>query len=233
VNAPYTESESTVTTQSPVRLVLVDDCDLAVAGINSLLAPYADRVELIDNRHALAHPEDLDVILYEPVGQSSMSQALLKDLQRGSEARAAVFSWAPAGQLASANRHLVKTLTASQLVVAVEELAEGRHDEFEVPDSDDVIASVAPVATLPQEEVDPVLASLTPRETDIVARIVAGRSNREIGEELVLSVNSVKTYIRSAYRKMGVERRTQAVLWGLEHGFGESNAVAAVPSLVG
>ena len=28
----------------------------------------------------------------------------------------------------------------------------------------------------------------------------------------------MKTYIRSAYRKMGVERRTQAVLWGLDNG---------------
>jgi len=220
-------------TQSPVRMVLVDDCDLAVAGIHALLEPYAERVELVDSRSALAHPEDLDVILYEPVGQSSMSQALLKDLQRGSEARAAVFSWAPSTEVASANRHLVKTLTASQLVVAVEELAEGRFDDSEVPDSEDIIASVTPVATLPQEEIDPVLASLTPRETDIVSRIVAGRSNREIGEELVLSVNSVKTYIRSAYRKMGVERRTQAVLWGLEHGFGETSSAADAGSLVG
>ena len=29
---------------------------------------------------------------------------------------------------------------------------------------------------------------------------------------------SVKTYIRTAYRKMGVQRRTQAMLWALEHG---------------
>jgi NarL family two-component system response regulator LiaR len=34
-----------------------------------------------------------------------------------------------------------------------------------------------------------------------------------------LSINSVKTFIRSAYRKIGVQSRTQAVLWGTEHGF--------------
>ena len=34
-----------------------------------------------------------------------------------------------------------------------------------------------------------------------------------------LSVNSVKSYIRSIYRKIGVKSRTQAVLWGVEHGF--------------
>ena len=34
-----------------------------------------------------------------------------------------------------------------------------------------------------------------------------------------LSINSVKSYIRSTYRKIGVNSRTQAVLWGIEHGF--------------
>ena len=29
----------------------------------------------------------------------------------------------------------------------------------------------------------------------------------------------MKTYIRTAYRKIGVERRSQAVLWGIKHGF--------------
>ncbi len=61
---------------------------------------------------------------------------------------------------------------------------------------------------------------LTPREIDIIGLIVAGMSNREISDELVLSVNSVKTYIRTAYRKMGVARRTQAMRWALDHGIG-------------
>jgi DNA-binding CsgD family transcriptional regulator len=37
-----------------------------------------------------------------------------------------------------------------------------------------------------------------------------------------LSPNSVKSYIRSAYRRIGATSRSQAVLWGIEHGFGES-----------
>jgi DNA-binding CsgD family transcriptional regulator len=35
-----------------------------------------------------------------------------------------------------------------------------------------------------------------------------------------ISINTLKSYIRSAYRKMGVERRAQAVRWGIEHGAG-------------
>jgi DNA-binding CsgD family transcriptional regulator len=58
--------------------------------------------------------------------------------------------------------------------------------------------------------------ALTGREHQIVALIAQGHSNREISEQLYLSINSVKTYIRSAYRKIGVTRRTQAVIWFIE-----------------
>ena len=59
--------------------------------------------------------------------------------------------------------------------------------------------------------------TLTPRETQILTLIARGYSNQEIAEALYLSINSIKTYIRSAYRRIGVERRTQAVLWALNH----------------
>ena len=60
---------------------------------------------------------------------------------------------------------------------------------------------------------------LTLREADVVAMIVRGLSNREIAEACCLSINSVKSYIRSAYRKMDVPSRSQAVKWGVQHGF--------------
>ena len=60
---------------------------------------------------------------------------------------------------------------------------------------------------------------LSPREAEIIALITQGLSNQEIADRAFLSINSVKTYIRTAYRKMGVQRRSQAVLWGVQHGF--------------
>jgi NarL family two-component system response regulator LiaR len=60
---------------------------------------------------------------------------------------------------------------------------------------------------------------LSSREAQIVALIVRGLSNQEIAEAAFLSINSVKTYIRTAYRKMGVTRRSQAVVWAMQHGF--------------
>ena len=60
---------------------------------------------------------------------------------------------------------------------------------------------------------------LSPRESDVLGLVTAGLSNQAIASTLFLSINSVKTYIRSTYRKMGVATRPQAVLWAIQHGF--------------
>ena len=78
--------------RTPLTATLVDDNDLAVAGLEALLAPYGERVRLVDVRTALAHPEDLDVVLYEPMQQSAFSASMLRNLQASAQAQAVVFS---------------------------------------------------------------------------------------------------------------------------------------------
>jgi len=60
---------------------------------------------------------------------------------------------------------------------------------------------------------------LTLREAELLGYIVRGLSNQEVADETFLSINSVKSYVRSAYRKMDVANRSQAVAWGIQHGF--------------
>ena len=60
---------------------------------------------------------------------------------------------------------------------------------------------------------------LTDRESEILALITQGMSNAEVAALTYLSPNTVKSYIRTIYRKIGVSSRTQAVLWGVQHGF--------------
>lgn len=60
---------------------------------------------------------------------------------------------------------------------------------------------------------------LTRREAEVLTLIVAGHTNAYIAESLSVSINSVKSYIRSAYRRMDVVSRSQAVAWGVLHGF--------------
>lgn len=59
---------------------------------------------------------------------------------------------------------------------------------------------------------------LSAREVQVLALIAAGLTNQEIADRVFVSINSVKTYVRSAYRKIGVNSRSQAAVWGLQHG---------------
>ena len=68
---------------------------------------------------------------------------------------------------------------------------------------------------------------LTARERETLAHIATGKSNDEIARQMEISLNSVKSYIRSAYRKLGVTRRSQAVIWGFQHGLLEDEGDAA------
>ena len=52
---------------------------------------------------------------------------------------------------------------------------------------------------------------LTPREVEVLKEIVAGLSNKEIEEKLVISRNTVRTHIKNLYGKLEVSSRTKAV----------------------
>jgi DNA-binding NarL/FixJ family response regulator len=62
-------------------------------------------------------------------------------------------------------------------------------------------------------------AQLTHREVLVLGDIVKGFANAEIASRQSISHNTLKSVIRSTYRKMGVTTRAQAVSWGLQHGF--------------
>jgi DNA-binding NarL/FixJ family response regulator len=63
-------------------------------------------------------------------------------------------------------------------------------------------------------------AGLTERELEVLELVAAGFTNTEVAAALFVSVNTVKTYIRTAYRRIGAERRQHAVIWALERGLG-------------
>lgn len=64
--------------------------------------------------------------------------------------------------------------------------------------------------------------SLTRRETEVLDLIARGLSNNEIAEATSLSINSIKSFIRSAYRKIGVEDRAHAIEWAQDRGYGRA-----------
>ena len=60
-------------------------------------------------------------------------------------------------------------------------------------------------------------AALTPREREVLALVVAGRSNREIADDLVLSERTVARHIANMYEKLGVHGRAEVTAYALRH----------------
>jgi LuxR family maltose regulon positive regulatory protein len=68
----------------------------------------------------------------------------------------------------------------------------------------------------PRPFTQPLIEPLSERELDVLRLIAEGLSNREIGERLFVSTNTVKVHSRSIYGKLGVHNRTQAAARGRE-----------------
>ncbi|MGD8998194.1 MAG: response regulator transcription factor [Anaerolineae bacterium] len=61
-------------------------------------------------------------------------------------------------------------------------------------------------------------AVLSERECEVLALVVEGFTNREIGDELGIARNTVKNHLRSVYAKLNVNNRTQAAAYAVGHG---------------
>ena len=199
-----------------MRVALVNDYELVVVGVAALLEPFRDRVEVVELDANLPVLREVDVILYDTFGQVQGKGVDVDSLVDGGSAKVVIYSWNLHRLLvddsleAGAAGYLSKGLEAEELVDAIERIHAG---ETLLPSGGGTV-NPKPESDWPGKD-----HGLTAREAEIIALITQGLSNQEIAERSYLSINSVKTYIRTAYRKIGVERRAQAVLWGIKHGF--------------
>jgi DNA-binding CsgD family transcriptional regulator len=60
--------------------------------------------------------------------------------------------------------------------------------------------------------------NLTAREVEVLRLLAVGRTNREVADELVLSIRTVERHIANIYAKIGVSRRVEATAYALRHG---------------
>ena len=130
--------------------------------------------------------------------------------------RVVVYTWNFHPDLiASARQHgahgyLSKTLPARELVAALEAVHAG---ELVISDPAPRARSALGLDWPGRTE------GLSDRESEVLALITQGKNNADVARLTYLSPNTVKSYIRSIYRKINVDSRTQAVLWGVQNGF--------------
>ena len=204
-------------TRKPIRIALVDDYDVVVVGIANMLDPYRDRVLIceIDTNQPLE--DAVDIVLYDSFAQAEADQSDLAVLIDNPNARqVVVYTWnfhpdlIESARRKGARGYLSKASPARDLVASLEAVHAG---ELVVNDPPQRLRAASGLDWPGRRE------GLTDREAEILALITQGKSNAEVAQLTYLSPNTIKSYIRSLYRKIEVTSRTQAVLWGVHNGF--------------
>ena len=201
----------------PITVALVDDYDVVVKGVANMFDNYRDRVVVAELDATMGVKDPVDIALYDSFAQPETDDREITTLITNPRAhRVVVYTWNFHPDLiASARQHgahgyLSKTLPARELVAALEAVHAG----------DIVISEPGPrPRSAPGLDWPGRTEGLSDRESEVLALITQGKNNADVARLTYLSPNTVKSYIRSIYRKINAGSRTQAVLWGVQHGF--------------
>lgn len=195
--------------QTRPRVAVVNDYELVVAGLSAILAPFEDRIEVAD---PVAFNDDaaapIDVALYDTFGRPNLEAPELADLvSRDDVSRVAIYSFnfddAAVQQAVAigASAYLSKMTPADVLVDQLVAVAQG-DQVFGVP--------VAATRTARDERGWPGQdLGLSEREAEVVALAALGRRNADIAAALYVTVDTVKTHLARAFRKLDVHNRTE------------------------
>jgi DNA-binding NarL/FixJ family response regulator len=202
--------------QARIRVLSVDDHPLLREGIDIIVGSQVD-MELV--AHAENGQEGIaqyrkhlpDVTLMDlRLPDMSGIEAIIDIRKEFPEARIAVLTTFE-GDVeiqraleAGARAYLLKSAPPKELVEAVRQVHAGKK---RIPPH--IAARLA--EHLSDED-------LTTRETEVLRKVAEGNRNRDIGERLFISEDTVKVHIKHIMEKLGASDRTQAVAIGLRRG---------------
>lgn len=201
-----------------VRVFVVDDHDLVREGLRSVLTAQpdlefvgaADGYQSALARLPLASPDVVVVDMQLPDGSGadlcrhvrdhcpSMRSLVLSSFGHDGAVHEAV--------RAGASGYVVKNIGTTELLECIRRVAAGRPlvDQRSAESTRERARSA---------DADARLASLTPRERELLAYLSEGLTNRQIGERMLLSDKTVKNYVSTLMQKLGVERRAGAAAY--------------------
>jgi two-component system, NarL family, response regulator LiaR len=212
-----------------LRVTLINDDELVRRGLVSMLRRYHQDIALVDLSGRCG--TEADIALFDTSATGRDSGASVESLVADPRIRTVVvYTWNFQPWLArevleqGAAGYLSKSLTSAQLVAALHRVHAGNTVVSPATRTNQAVGSEWPG----REE------GLTAREAEVLSLITMGLSNVDVAKRMSVSVNSVKSYIRSCYRKIDVDSRSQAVLWGVAHGLRAgrlTGSTAAGPAL--
>jgi DNA-binding NarL/FixJ family response regulator len=193
----------------PIRLALVNDYEIVLVGVAHMFDLYQDRVAIAEIDLNRPVSDDVDIALYDNFAQPDADDDIQALIDSPHARRVVGYTWnfdehlIETALAKGASGYLSKTLAASELVDALERIHRG-----------EIVVSPAPskMRLSVGQDWPGRSEGLSERESEILALITQGKSNSEVAALTHLSMNSIKTYIRSMYRKIGVTRRTREAL---------------------
>ena len=199
-----------------IRVLIVDDHLALRVGFAAILAesPGIEVVgEASDNKGAIEactalSPDVVSMDLRIPGGGGVEATVAIR--KRVPTARVLIITTFDADEdvyraiQAGASGYLLKGLSSGELVSAIKSVHRG--DTIMPPD----------IAVRLRDR--GLRKDLSPRELEALRLMVAGRSNREIAQQLSIGEESVKTHLKSLFLKLGVADRTQAVIVAIRQG---------------
>ena len=223
-------------TTAPIRILVVDDHTLFRRGLTALLArdPLLCVIgDAADAGQAQRKAQELqpDLILLDNHLPGVNGVDALPALREAApKARILMLTVSEdANDLAAALRggadgYLLKTIEGDALTAAIQRAMQG--DSVIAPEMMSKLvaayrgaASVAPAASAPAvSAVEAAIASLSPRERDILRGIARGASNKEIARENGIVETTVKIHVQHILRKLDVSSRVHAAVIATEHG---------------
>ena len=214
-----------------IRVLLADDQALIRMGFRMVLDAEAD-IEVVgeaaDGAAAITQAKALnpDVVLMDIRMPGVNGIEATAEITRTLDTKVLVLTtfdldeYAFGGLRAGASGFLLKDTRPAELIEAIRTVASG--EAVVSPRITrrmlEMFAGQLPSGATASGQVDPRIASLTPRETEILRLVARGMSNAEIAAELVVSATTVKTHVGSVLAKLGVRDRVQAVVVAYETG---------------
>ncbi|MET9022473.1 response regulator transcription factor [Actinopolymorpha sp. NPDC004070] len=213
----------------PLRIILVDDHEMVLEGLKALLARFRGRVRIVaqsvsaDAAEPMVAALDPDLVVSDVRLRGSVSGLdLCRRLVETTPGRRVVLLSAYDDEQylfqalrAGAAGYLLKSIDREELVRMLERAARGET----VVDPSMAGRAVASAARLQAGEFWPgAHLGLSQRESEVLGFLVTGLSNRAIAGKLVLGEETVKTHVRSIFRKLSVNDRAGAVAVALREG---------------